>query len=70
MTTQAEAKQQKNRAEFWNEKQAKATTPEARAAIWYDACRMLARKAEKDGRPPLWDDVARHLHSFFQHHNG
>ncbi|MDX2658252.1 hypothetical protein PV382_18165 [Streptomyces scabiei] len=59
---------QKNQAEFWNGRQAAATTPEARAAVWYDACRMRAREADKKGDPPLWDLLASHLHDFFQAH--
>ncbi|MFF1358768.1 hypothetical protein [Streptomyces sp. NPDC058297] len=70
MTTQAKANRRKNQAEFWNDKQARATTPEQRVAVWFDACRMLARNAVKNGRPGLDDALAKHLHDFFQHHNG
>lgn len=70
MTTQAEENRRRNQAEFWNERQAKATTPEARAAVWYDACRMLTRGAERRGNPQLWEELTRHLHAFFQHHAG
>ncbi len=69
MTSQAEANRRRNQAQFWNEKQARATTPEARVAVWFDACRMLCRNATKAGRPPLDDALATHLHNFFQHHN-
>lgn len=73
MTTQAEATRKRNQAAFWNEKQARATTPEQRAAVWYDACRMLARNAAKtseDEQTPVWDKLSHHLHNFFQAHSG
>lgn len=69
MTSQAEANRRRNQAEFWNDKQTRATTPEARTAVWFDACRMVVRNAERNGRPELWDELAKHLHAFFQHHN-
>jgi hypothetical protein len=59
---------QKNQAEFWNARQGAATTPQERAAVWYDACRMLARQADKNGEPALWDALTTHLHNFFQAH--
>jgi hypothetical protein len=70
MTRQAEAARKKNQAAFWNDKQAKATTDKELAAVWHDACRMLAMQADKKGEPPLWGDLAKHLHNFFQHHTG
>lgn len=70
MTLQAEANRRRNQAEFWNDKQARATTPEQRVAVWFDACRMLARNADKNGQPALWDELAKHLHNFFQQHAG
>lgn len=70
MTTAQAQTRQKNQAEFWNAKQAAATTPQERAAVWYDACRMLARQADKTGQQPLWDALTSHLHNFFQAHTG
>lgn len=66
--TPAQQARQRNQAEFWNARQAAATTPQDRAAVWYDACRMLARQADKHGEPPLWDALTTHLHNFFQAH--
>jgi hypothetical protein len=68
MSSQAEALRKKSQAAFWNEKQSKATTDQERAAVWHDACRMLAKQADKNGRAPLWGELAQHLHNFFQHH--
>jgi hypothetical protein len=71
MNRQAEAQRRReNQAAFWNEKQAKATSDKELAAVWHDACRMLAMRADKQGGPPLWGPLARHLHDFFQHHLG
>ncbi|MFM9373253.1 hypothetical protein [Streptomyces sp. Da 82-17] len=61
---------QRNQAEFWNEKQGKAQTPEARAAVWYDACRMRVRNADPAKQTELWNALASHLHNFFQEHAG
>ncbi|MEU6054212.1 hypothetical protein ABZ829_27800 [Streptomyces xanthochromogenes] len=70
MSSQAEDQRRANQAAFWNEKQAKANSDKELAAVWHDACRMLARQADKDGRPPLWGPLAQHLHNFFQQHAG
>lgn len=69
MTTQAEANRRRNQAQFWNEKQAKARTDQEIAAIWYDALRMLARNAEKNGRPPMWGALAKNFRDLFDHYN-
>lgn len=61
---------QKNQAAYWNERQKAAALlgPSAVAAVWYDACRMTARKAEKNGSVDIWNALASHLHDFFQKH--
>ncbi|MFD9564381.1 hypothetical protein [Streptomyces sp. NPDC059994] len=69
MNSQAEALRKKNQAAFWNAKQAKASTDRERAAVWHDACRMLAKQADKEGGSSLWGPLAQHLHNFFQHHS-
>lgn len=66
MTRQAEDTRRANQAEFWNDKQARARTPEQRAAVWYDACRMTIRNARPSDQPRMWEALASHLHSFFQ----
>ncbi|MCX4885883.1 hypothetical protein [Streptomyces sp. NBC_00847] len=63
---------QRNQADHWNRRQAEAAEkgPDAVAAVWWDACRMLARKAEKAGTPDVWNQLASHLHDFYRHHTG
>ncbi|MEU6990356.1 hypothetical protein ABZ953_06795 [Streptomyces sp. NPDC046465] len=61
---------QKNQAEYWNQRQKAAALlgPDAVAAVWYDACRMVARQSQKHGDTEVWNRLASHLHDFFQHH--
>lgn len=59
---------QANRARFWNEKLAAATTAEERATVWMNLCRSVAARAERDGDPKVWDDLAEHLHTFHNRH--
>lgn len=61
---------QRNQAKHWNDRQAAAAErgPDHVAAVWWDACRMLARKAEKTGQSDVWSQLASHLHDFFRHH--
>lgn len=61
---------QKNQAAYWNARQEAATHigPSAVAAVWYDACRMVARQVEKNGSNEVWNKLASHLHDFFQAH--
>ena len=61
---------QKNQAEYWNARQAAAAVlgPAPVAAVWYDACRMVARQREKQGDAEVWNKLASHLHDFFQAH--
>lgn len=72
MTGQQKAAQaaQRNQAAHWNSRQAEAADkgPDAVAAVWWDACRMLARKAEKAGDTGVWNQLASHLHDFYRHH--
>lgn len=53
---------------FWNDRQAAATTPEQVVAVWFDACRMVAKKASKAGRPEVTRELASHLHDFYMKH--
>jgi hypothetical protein len=61
---------QKNQAAYWNGRQTAAANlgPAAVAAVWYDACRTVARQAEKNGNPEVWNNLASHLHDFFRAH--
>lgn len=61
---------QRNQAEHWNRRQAEAAAkgPDYVAAVWWDACRMLARKAQKTGDGDVWSGLASHLHDFYRHH--
>lgn len=61
---------QQNQADYWNARQAAAAHlgPSAVAAVWYDACRMVARQREKNGSPEVWNQLASHLHDFFKAH--
>ncbi|MFI8085847.1 hypothetical protein ACIF6L_34285 [Kitasatospora sp. NPDC086009] len=59
-----------NKAKHWNAKQASATTPADRAAVWFDACRTLAAQAEKQGSVELFRKLEAQLHQFFLDHAG
>ncbi|MCU1617400.1 MAG: sle2 [Frankiales bacterium] len=61
-------KRRLNQAAHWNARQAAATTPQEVVAVWFDACRMVARRSEKEGHPEVWPALASHLHDFFQRH--
>jgi len=66
-TRQEQARRRKeNQAKFWNAKQAAATTPQERVAVWFDACRMLAVRAERNGDTSVSERLASHLHDFFR----
>jgi len=61
---------QKNQAEYWNQRQKAAALlgPDAVAAVWFDACRMVARQNQKLGDADTWNKLASHLHDFFKAH--
>lgn len=61
---------QRNQAAHWNRRQEEAAErgPDHVAAVWWDACRMLARKDEKNGNTTVWDQLASHLHDFYRRH--
>ncbi|QIB49498.1 hypothetical protein [Streptomyces aureoverticillatus] len=63
-------RQTQNRAKHWNARIAAATTDQERAGVWYDACRTLARQAERDGGPDLWRALTAHLHDFYKRNGG
>ncbi|WP_331759875.1 hypothetical protein [Streptomyces anulatus] len=67
MTT---TRQAQNRAKFWNERIAEATTDQERATVWQNACRTLAAQAQREGRPDVWRALTNHLHDFYKHHAG
>lgn len=68
-TAQQARRRRENQAEFWNAKQAAATTPTERVAVWFDACRMRAAEAEKSGDTTVAEKLASHLHDFFVTHS-
>jgi hypothetical protein len=59
---------QANRATFWNEKLAAATSPEERATVWMNLARSVAARAERDGDPSLWNALAETLQEFHSRH--
>lgn len=59
---------QQNQAAHWNSKQAAAKTPMDVVSVWYEACRMLAKHASKNGDAALANALASHLHDFYQRH--
>ncbi|MDT0614452.1 hypothetical protein ACPZ13_00645 [Streptomyces sp. IPPR8] len=63
-------RQTQNRAKFWNARVAEAQSDQERAGVWYDACRTLARQAERDGKPNLWPALTKTLHDFYKNHGG
>ncbi|MGW0607803.1 hypothetical protein [Streptomyces sp. NPDC002640] len=63
-------RQTQNRAKFWNARVAEARTDQERAGVWYDACRTLARQAERDGKPDLWSALTKALHDFYKNNGG
>ena len=63
-------RQTQNRAKFWNERVGDAATDQERAGVWYDACRTLARQAEREGKPDLWRKLTAALHDFYKHNGG
>ncbi|MEW2085687.1 hypothetical protein [Streptomyces sp. NPDC005283] len=63
-------RQTQNRAKHWNARITEATTDQERAGVWYDACRTLARQAEREGRPDLWRALTKTLHDFYKHNGG
>lgn len=62
------ARSKQNQTNFWNQKVADARTPEAVVAVWYDACRTVAKKAKRLGRPEVETELANMLHDFFRRH--
>jgi hypothetical protein len=62
------ARSKQNQTNFWNQKVAAATTPEQVVAVWYDACRTVAKKAKRLGRPEVETELANVLHDFFRRH--
>ncbi|MFJ2781549.1 hypothetical protein [Kitasatospora sp. NPDC087315] len=59
-----------NQAKHWNGKQADAQTSADRASVWFDACRSVAHRAEREGRPEVWTQLQHTLHDFFSRHSG
>lgn len=64
------ARSRQNQATFWNAKVAAATTPEQVVAVWYDACRMVAKKSKNLGKPEVETELANLLHDFYRRHTG
>ena len=58
-----------NQARFWAERQGAAESPAEVAAIWFDACRMVARQSELAGKPEVWTKLATTLNDFFKSHS-
>lgn len=59
-------RRQANQAAHWNAKQQAASTPQERAAVWWDACRMVAHQHERSGNPQVWRELIDHLHRFYE----
>lgn len=66
----AAARRRANQAKHWNARQAAATTPAATVSVWFDASRMVATQAEKNGDPEVWLHLAKHLHDFYKRYAG
>ncbi|MFJ6775728.1 hypothetical protein ACIQOV_33045 [Kitasatospora sp. NPDC091257] len=66
----ASTRRQANQARHWNGKQADAQTAADRAAVWWDACRSVAHRAERSGDPKVWTELQNALHDFFRRHSG
>ncbi|WP_042370532.1 hypothetical protein [Streptacidiphilus neutrinimicus] len=64
------ASRAQNQAKHWEDRQAAATTPQQQAAVWYDACRMLAANLEAAGKPEVWTRLAEQLRGFYQDYSG
>ena len=58
-----------NRAKHWADREAAATTPEDKAAVMYDACRMVATHQEMAGHPEVWGELANHLAAFYRRYS-
>lgn len=58
-----------NRAKHWAAREAAASTPEEKAAVMYDACRMVATNKSMAGRPEVWNELAAHLAAFYRQHS-
>jgi formiminotetrahydrofolate cyclodeaminase len=70
LTAEQKARRRRaNQVPFWNAKQAAAQTPQDRAGVWHDACRMRAVEAENTGDNSVWEELASHLHDFFVAHS-
>ncbi|MER6736534.1 MULTISPECIES: hypothetical protein [Streptomyces] len=63
-------RQTQNRANHWNARIQAAKSDQERAGVWYDACRTLARQAERDGKPDLWRALTATLHDFYKRNGG
>jgi hypothetical protein len=63
-------RRQANQAKHWNGKQAEAQTPADHAAVWWDACRSVAYRAERNGDPKVWAELKTTLYEFFSRHSG
>lgn len=63
-------RQTQNRAKHWNARIAEAKSDQERAGVWYDACRTLARQAERDNKPDLWRALTATLHDFYKNNGG
>lgn len=57
-----------NQAAHYNDRQAAAVQrgPMDVVALWFDASRMLAKNALKDGDRSVADALSSHLHDFFR----
>jgi hypothetical protein len=64
------ASRARNQKKHWEDRQAAATTAQQQAAVWYDACRMLAANLEAAGRTEVWMRLAERLHGFYQDYSG
>lgn len=58
-----------NRAKHLAAREAAATTPQAKAALLYDACRTVALHQEMAGHPEVWDALTSHLADFYRRYS-
>ncbi|MGW4806400.1 hypothetical protein [Kitasatospora sp. NPDC004272] len=62
------ARKAANRAAHWKRRQEAANTIQEKAAVWIDACRMVAIQAEMAGNPKVWTELAETLQRFYADH--
>jgi hypothetical protein len=64
------ARRTENQQKHWEARQAAATTAQQQAAVWYDACRMLAANLEAAGKTEVWTRLAERLRGFYEDYSG